>query len=339
MANVTAASIAGPDAFLTNIRNFINSTLTGWTLHADLTAPPTGEDAAGGTELIASKGDILFGMRSTTAGTSNGNLFLFDGNGVYSGVDNIDEMTGNSGIRVTDAQYDDTAPAARLWNEVGAGTWPNIWIFGDDSPSYFHCVAEVETGVYRHMWVGELSPKVGTWTGGAYYASHFWNQSASNIDSPDSNTHDVPFDPVLATSPARATTVHCETLTPTSSWVQLSVASNPTLNSVQRAAGVSCGPRGNLGVNDWFNTGVSALSGISYFAPVAAFYRDLTDNPDSYHHLGFVPDVKVVNVESIVPATTIVIGADTYRVFPLTAKNGVVDTHSSGVYGLAYRVF
>lgn len=338
MANVTAASIAGPDAVLTNIRDFINVTLTGWTLHANLAAPPTSEDTAGGRELIASKGDVLFGLRSTTTGTSNGNLFLFDGNGVYSGGDNIDEMTGNSGIRVTDAQYDDTSPLARLWNEVGVGTWPNIWIFGANSPSYWHLVAEISSGVFRHMWVGELSPKVGTWTGGAYYGAQFWDLTPSTIDQPDSAGHRMPMDS-RGGSGSRTTTVHCATLTPTSNWLEVGTTIDAVLNSVQRAAAEGFGVRGNLGNNDWFNTGVSALSGISYFSPIGCFYRDLSDNPDSYHHLGFVPDVKSVNMESIDPASTITIGGDTYRVFPMSAKNGADATNNSGVHGLAYRVF
>ena len=337
MANFTASSVSGPDGFLTHIRNFINTTLTGWTLHIDLAAPPTGEDTAGGRELVASKGDVLFGMRSTTAGESSGNLYLFDGNGVYSSMDNIDEMTGNSGIRVTDAQYGAFASAARFWNVVG-GTWPNVWIFGANSPNFFYCVAEIATGIFRHMWVGELSPKVGTWTGGAFYASQFWDLSPSQIDNPDSASHACPFDSKAA-SFARTTTVHCETLTPTSDWVILSVASDSTLNSVQRSAGRGCGMRGNLGQNDWFNTGVSALSGTSYFTPISAFYRDLSDNPDTYHHLGFAPDVKMVNVESINPAELITIGGDSYRVFPLAAKNGVNAANNSGLYGLAYREF
>jgi hypothetical protein len=338
MANVTASSIAGPDAVLTNIRDFI-VTLTGWTVHVNIAAPPTPEDSAGGNELIASKGDVLFGLRSTTTGTSNGNLFLFDGNGVWSAMDNIDEMTGNSGIRVTDAQYDDISAEARYWNEVGAGTWPNIWLFGADSPNYWHLVAEISTGIFRHMWVGELSPKVGSWTGGAYYGAQYWDLFSSQIDQPDSTSHAVPFDAQGTSSPARATTVHCETLTPTSSWVQPGATVDAALNSIQRTAGIGFGSRGNLGSNNWFNSGVSPLSGISFFAPVGCFFRDLSDNPDSFHHLGFVPDVKFVNMESLDPASTITIGSDTYRVFPIAAKNGAIDADNSGLYGYAYRVF
>ena len=339
MANATATSVAGPDAVLTNIRDFL-TTLTGWTLHADITAPPTGEDTAGGNELIASKGDVLFGLRSTTSGTSNGNLFLFDGNGAYSAMDNIDEMTGNSGIRVTDAQYDDVSPLARLWNEVNPGTWPNIWLFGNDTaPNHWYLVAEISTGVFRHMWVGELSPKIGTWTGGAFYSAQFWGQGGTTIDQPDSTQHACPFDAVTTNTDARTTTIHCETLTPTSDWVQISNTTDPIINSIQRAAGVGCGMRGNLGQNDWFNTGISALSGITYLTPISAFYRDLTDNPDTYHHLGFAPNVKMINITNIDPATTIVIGSDTYRVFPLAAKNGANAAYNSGVYGIAYRVF
>lgn len=338
MANVTATSVAGPDGVLTNVRNFINSTLSGWTLHVDLAAPPMGEGSAGGRELVASKGDVLFGLRSTTSGTSSGNLFLFDGNGSWSSS-NIDEMPGNSGIRVSDAQYDDTNVDARHWNEVG-GTWPNIWLFGDDSPNHWYLVAEVSTGIFRHMWVGELSPKIGTWTGGAFYGAHFWTQSVSQIDNPDSANHTLPFDSVLGAGGGRFTTIHCATTTPTSSWVALGNSTvNLVLNSVQRASGVAFGVRGNLGSVDWFSAGVSSLSGITFFSPIGAFYRDTTDNPDTYHALGFVPNVLAVSMESLDPAQTLSIGGDTYRVFPLCAKNGAVDAHNSGLYGLAYRVF
>lgn len=337
MANFTTTSVSGPDGFLTHIRNFINSTLTGWTLHINLASPPTGEDTAGGRELAASKGDVLFGMRSTTSGASSGNLYLFDGNGVYSSMDNLDEMTGNSGIRVSDAQYGGVATSARYWNEVG-GTWPNVWIFGDNSPNHFYCVAEIATGIFRHMWVGELSPKVGTWVGGAFYAAQFWEQNASLIDNPESTSHACPFDAKFVVT-ARTTTIHCETLTPTSDWISPSAATDAILNGVQRAAAYGCGMRGNLGQIPWFYTGVSALSGISYFTPISAFYRDLSDNPDTYHHLGFAPNVKMVNMESINPAELITIGADSYRVFPLAAKNGDNAAYNSGLYGVAYREF
>lgn len=333
-SNVT--SVAGPDDALTEIRNFISGSLTGWTFHRDLTSPPVGEDSAGGRELAASKGNILFGLRSTTTGASSGNLFLFDGVPPWSSS-NLDEMPGNSGIRVSDTQYDDTLATARYWNEVG-GTWPNLWMFGADSPqSYVHVVAEVSAGFYYHLAFGELI-KQGTWTGGEYYSAQYWNRTAIVIDIPDSSGHTALFDALTTqTTQERNATIRASTTSPTSSWVGASRQTDVVVNSVQRRSGFFGGVRGGWMAGGLWNAGVQELSGFSLLFPITAWFNDAGPSPDAASFLGQVPDVFGVNMESIDPQEVLTFGGDDYRVFPLASKLGAVDTPNSGLYGLAYR--
>lgn len=340
MPNTSHTSISGPDGALTHIRNFINGTLTGWTLHRDLTSPPGGEDSAGGRELAASKGDVLFGLRSTTAGTSSGNLWLFDGAGSWS-AGNLDEMVGNSGVRVTDAQYDDTAASFttghRYWNEVG-GTWPNLWIYGQDSSpsSFVHVVAEVEADVFYHLWIGELL-KYGTWTGGAYYATQFWNRNASIIDQPDSSSHAVPFDGRAHTTTPLATTIHCSISdSPSGDWIS-GRSSDNVLNSVQRKAGMFSPLRGQWGVDKW-RPDPSPLSGQAILQRPEAWYREVGTTPDEFHPLGYVPNVRVLNMRNLAPGEVITLGGDDWKVFPLSRYLGPDAGNNSGVHGIAYLV-
>lgn len=338
MANTNHTSVSGPDGALTHIRNFINSTLTGWTLHRDLTSPPAGEDTAGGRELAASKGDVLFGLRSTTSGTSSGNLWLFDGAGSWS-AGNLDEMVGNSGIRVTDAQYDDATPpsGARMWNDVG-GTWPNLWIYGQDSSpsSFVHCVAEVSADVFHHLWIGELV-KFGSWTGGAYYATQYWDKNASRIDQPDSNFHGVPFDGLATSNPYLCTTVHCVISTsPAGNWIS-GQNTDTTLNSVQRKAGLFSPLRGQWGIDIW-RPDPSPLSGQAILQQPMAWYRDLSTTPDEFHPLGYVPNVRILNMRNLSPGETITLGSDTWKVFPLSRYLGPDAGNNSGLHGIAYLV-
>lgn len=335
MANVLHTSVAGPDGGLTHIRNFINSTLTGWTIHQDNVDPGAGQNSAGGRLLVASKGDVLVGIRSTTTGSSNGNLHLFDGVPPWTTPVNADSLPGNSGIRVTNTQYDDTTGAWRFWNEVG-GTWPRMWIFGNNSPSYVHVVAEISTDIFYHMHFGELT-KIGTWTGGAYYGADFWGRGLTAIDDPGSTTHTVSFDGASPSS-GKATTVHCATTVPTSSWLGLQEGSDITLNSVQRRMG-ECGPlRGGWGL-EWWQPNAAPMNGQVPLYPIHIFYRDTAPTPDAMHHLGYVTDLRVLNINALQPAQDLSIGGDTWRAFPLKRKNGADNTFNSGFYGLAYRVF
>jgi len=339
MAYTNLTNVADYDTLLGSLRTFLNT--AGWTLRHDLTTPIAGSPGEGSTgrKLTVQKGDCLAGLRSVT--TTNANrLFLFDG--IPESASPLpslasvqaDHLNSNSGIRVTNAQYNQLNEfTSARYLQIQAGPFPNVYFFTDSPSTYCHVVVEVTDGVYSHMMFGNLQ-KYGTWTGGGYYACSRWGTDVVSIDSPTSTTHVVPFGTTATGSVGSEWTLHYESPgSPNTKWVSGNITAY-THGSVKRAGG-RANARGGF-PEPFRNLGQTPFSGVIALSPATLLVTNLT-TPTSYTILGRVPDLRLVNITELVPAEEYILGADTWKVFPYRAKNGGTDLPNSGVYGFAYK--
>lgn len=326
-------NVASWDELLEEIRDFLSAT-GDWTIHKNLTAPPSGSGvAAGGRELVVSNGVCLAGLRSTTTGTGANRILLFDGIPAWSASD-IDEMPNNSGQRASDANYTSASDITTLRRSdpAFAGPFPTAHLFTDDPSTYLHAVVEVSAGLFRHINFGNMR-KFGTWTGGAYYGLTKWNQSNLQIDVPSSALHHTPFDSGSIGNGAETTFYYNDG---TTLWRAVSAT---TLNGVVRRQGQGSN-RGGFGRVFRIPT-ETPFSGLIALQPVTFWSTTVADTPDTVRCMGQIKDIATVNIGNLEPGESYLIGSDEWMVFPMAAKHNPSDRNdveNSGYYGIGYLV-
>lgn len=340
MSYTNVTNVTNMDAVLGYISTFLGT--IGWTITSNLTAPAV-DGSAGPTQalgriIIARKGDCLATLRSTTQGAGANRLYLLGAYGAYtSGTEG--SLPTNDGLN-TSGLYTNGVSSTLILSGGAAvrgfqqtvGPFPNLYLFSDAGGNYVHIVLEVSAGVYRHMHFGVLT-KFGTWTGGAYFSGTIWSQVNPAISSAGSSSHDVPFDNKLGSSlsPGLCWTVHYEN--GSDKWI--GNANDGLTGGVQRREG-----RGSVrgGFPTMFkNQQESFFSGLIALGPVIVSAVRESDNPVTTRWIGQVPDFRLINMTNLTPAQEFGIGADTWKVFPMCAKNGLAGQNSSGVSGFAYK--
>jgi len=62
------------------------------------------------------------------------------------------------------------------------------------------------------------------------------------------------------------------------------------------------------------------------------------DKPNTnFYFLGFMPDIRGMNIGQFAPKDTVVIGSDTWQVFPSSQKTTAAVTNASKNQGIAYK--
>lgn len=349
MAYANITNVANMDGVLGNIATFLGT--NGWSISNNLGTPsqdglpfnsttnPT--QPALGRVLIATKGDCMVCLRSTTNGNGSDRLYLL---GAYAGGSGSDgTITTNDGINTTEGTYKGTGTpgSCPLTQNGGAsvrgfqqtiGPFPNLYLFSDAGGNYCHIVLEVFAGVYRHMHFGNLI-KFGTWTGGAYFSGMFWSQTSSNpfpISDPSSSSHTVPFDNQQSQG-LLGWTVHYERST--DKWIRGNT--DTVYGGVQSREG-RASVRGGFPTM-FRNIPESLFSALVPLGPVIIGAVRETDTPITTRWIGQVPDFRTINITNLLPAQEFSIGSDTWKVFPMCAKNTVQTQNGSKTAGFAYK--
>lgn len=211
-------------------------------------------------------------------------------------------------------------------NQIGTGSGVAYHLFGNDSsPRYVHVVVEVTAGVYSHFAFGTLT-KYGTYTGGGYVTSLSW--SVSNWSQIG-----LPFSAINRNTTNGTQWVRADSLVGLGSpgWREDfgGLSNNAFTQRLHRAGLSTAWQRSPLG-------------------PILCFaFATETTNPTTTNVcLGEVQDMRGISMEGREPGESLVIGGDTWRVFPTRNKSNPasspaaynITTTTTTYLGIAYRV-
>lgn len=217
------------------------------------------------------------------------------------------------------------------------------WFFEDND--YIHVVVETASQQFVHFGFGILE-KIGTWTGGAY--------SYGNRNDPAGGTSSLALRPLssflldgLAGTSTPTTvrpfcsTIHMEGMPGaggSSRWALAWAGGNANVGT-DRAGNarlnVQGGFRGGPVARAFGRMGNSIGSGLIPMYPINCYY----DNPaaDRWYPIGYMKDVRGMNIRYYNGGDEITVGSDTWVVFPARYKTIVSSTAGTRNLGIAYR--
>lgn len=323
---------------LAKLSTFAVTTHGGWTAGYS----PNPNTTNGWFELH--KGSLSFGARYDVGATP---LHI----GIYQASAYVDTVTapgahtGDSGNGWNDAGTGQTNAqllTERCVRDIGNGPFASYHFFADDSDNdYIHVVVEPTSGMFRHFGFGTLDRFGDGWTGGEYVYGHYWD-TATNANLSDGD-HVVFLDGLGIATGVR---VRGATVRIGGSLLNIGAAvwgvSGPvasaslltdTAGNVRRQ--IHGGFRAGIGARGFGNVVGSFSSGFVPLQSISAYYRD-PSNP-RVQLLGYMPDIRSINVRNFSAAQEVTVGGETWVVFPLSIKSTAAVANRSLFGGVAYR--
>ena len=349
---------------LSNLIDKLNTWMAanGWTSeHLDLTTT-AGTGGEWAMRRTSGATNIRFAASWDAAGTP-GNLALYqyvDQNYVIADRPWGQDHDSGNGLAAS-------SPNSSIINErhVVLGATPlRFWAYEDDH--YTHVVVETSAGVFQHFGWGLLNKLGGDWVGGEYCygqrnnltnfsaAGATWDGMSLLLDGHLNDTGD--FGGLFNGSELIAATIHCESMPNQPAGGMWGVS----------MGGTAASPQTDLGTDRQSNDGASSdvdrvlftwglragpfaqpfarlegsdKSGHTPMWPVAVTYVNPSTTNIHGCPIGVMPDVKGINMLNWEAGDTILIGGDTWQVFPAQRKypgsgSGV---GYSGYLGIAYK--
>lgn len=261
----------------------------------------------------------------------------------------IDDHTNDSGNGVDAPFSSSSLSLQRRISGIGNGPFTSHHFYEHDLPfPYIHCVLEFAPGIYRHFGFGTID-KIGDWTGGEYVYGHVWDEDGSSDDNPIASNHTLMLDGLCGsttgTDELNPATLHIEGLPNQPSpgryghiggggaaWIGVDG------NGDDRVLIVG-GMRGGFWCQPFAWVGASPLNGFIPLIPIPLAYQvPSTSSPIHYILLGFMSDVRHIQMEDFNPGETVTIGSDTWRIFPGVRKRFLGDNEQeTRNMGIAYR--
>lgn len=317
----TASSIA--DLF-TKLSTFAQA--NGWT-----------ENHSASDRLFLSRNNVYVAFRWATS--SPAHVGIYQALGFINSATDPGNQTSDSGqgaIGSTDAVLDD-GRNVRLVNST-----MRYWFFEDDY--YIHAVAEAITGTFRHFGFGELV-KLGTWTGGEYAYGDKVTTVNNALATTDTASFLLDGRAGFAAGGSRTAiqpyvaSLHCESMpgqAAASKWGLVWSGSTPSAGDRGGNARVFVlgGFRSGMIATSFARFSASATNGLLPMYPIQLFYRNSTNA----YPVGYMKDVRGVNIKNFLGGDEITVGADTWVLFPSLQKGSTAGTYgSTRNQGIAYR--
>lgn len=310
----------------------------GWTKNEPAGAPTD--------RLFLSRGTVFVAFRWATASPTA--IAIYQATGYGAGTPPPDQQTNDSGNGVVSAGFNDAAVFTSRYARVPNGTM-TYWFFEDDT--YLHVVVTTAALTYSHFGFGELV-KLGTWTGGAYSYGHAYNASGSSIALSEESS--FLLDGALGNATAAnyrqfAATLRIESLpnqAASGKWALVWSGGDLGTDAGNDRQTPTAVARGN--VQGGFRAGPVAASfgrfssapttGLVAMYPINLYY-DAGNTPKRWYPLGYMKDVRGIDITSFAEAQEIAVGSDTWTVFPSTFKDidGSTANGSSRSQGIAYK--
>jgi hypothetical protein len=221
---------------------------------------------------------------------------------------------------------------------IGSGPFTAYHFFTDAAETGFHVALEYAAGLYRHITAGVIS-KFGTWTGGEYLACTyiFAGQESNKFDT----RHAILWDAIHTDDVRASGTLHCEGLpnqAGASKWGVLWGGTDGVTDTGGNArVDISSHLRDGFLPNAFGHITANPNNGFIPLLPIKVFYRHHSTSPEQWRELGVVNDVMGVNVRFFEPGEEVVVGADTWKLFPWWRKRATCSGEESGYSGLAVK--
>ena len=326
--------------FIAKLDTFLDTTVGTWTTFDT--------NFAGGEWAARKTGagfDIALAAQWDTTTPSDMGVYHWHGS-AYSGAlkpwSQIDD-SGNGFAGTSNASLSGQRHAPITDNPI------QFWCFEDDH--YFHVVVEALPGVFTHFGAGQLI-KFGDWTGGEYVYGY---RAQGGITG--NNAIDVGFSVLLdglaqdgppqpTDMELRVATVHIENLPGQVASGKFAVhmgnqASGNLGNDRQAAPKgrehFSGGFRGGFFARNLGRQDGSDLSGLLPMYPIVSYYWRRGTN-DIYGPMGYMKDVRGCSIKNYVGGDEVVIGGDTWVLFPSRNK-WISGSHDDTTewQGIAYK--
>lgn len=330
MAYETGTALSAPD-LLDKIRNFCAN--NGWTVNS------FANDGTGKRLHIqrttASAGTVYFNFRSYVAESSK-NSIQMNGSTGYDGASAWNQQAGVP-----------TPPSGTDRGESGIGITGAIssyHFFAQNSGDQIYCFVENPLGVFQFLLFGAIQ-KLGTWTGGAFYAAP---QPFSGRDAQTS--HFIPRSLFKTNEGFGASSAYNNG----GGWLYVSAVDGYTgwlapYNTSTRSTGqMSVGDRAitDTFASLWGNS-PNAFNQRAILKPLPVMISrngsSTATTTDPASIVGMMPNLFYLNIANLLVGSQLVIGTDNYRILPLYRKGaggfsgafGGGSTAHSGDIGLA----
>lgn len=321
-------SATGLSDLLSKLNTFASA--NGWTIDEF--------DTVGGDWAISKNGIFISGRWDTTSASILAlyQALAFSGTGTLPGAHTDDSGNGfNTSTSHTNANLDNE----RHVNFETTGPYPSYHFFENDSgPAYIHVVVEVITDRFVHFGFGEIN-KIGTWTGGEYcYGQQ--HQTTTGTTTNSSWLLDGGFADATSTNEQMAATLHMEGLpgmTGAQKWGQVwgTPTGIPNDTGGNAKMFVQGGYRGGPIAHSFGIFAGSNTSGLVPMYPLGLFYNRAS--PNEGYFLGWQPDVRAVSIKNFAPKEEVVIGSDTWIMFPAGIRTLASVTGATRFLGIAYK--
>lgn len=224
-------------------------------------------------------------------------------------------------------------------------TGGSYWFF--ESDTYIHVVIEYADQRYNHFGFGQMI-KLGTWTGGDYAYGTYNGQSGTSSDNAvyDGSTYlldaklgaRVGGGALLDQWAASMSMSGAPNQDGAGEWALVWGGAHTDMandRAGNERANCQGGFRGGPTARAFARFGGTAQQGLNPMYPINCWY----DDPDNqrYYPIGYQPDVRGIRVEFLSGGDEIIVGSDTWVVFPTRYKDSVSTSSSTRNSGIAYK--
>lgn len=306
--------------------------------------------------------------------TRDDTIYMFAGTSYVAGVESY-ALPGNTRqfpgiISTINPEWDPT-----LNDDRKSCTWTNIWptsgltahwLYAPSNGAYCYAIIQIAARRYRHIIFGQYDKYSSLMTGGEFFGALFWNQNVAQIDNP--YTGDRRHSSALVTSNAsslsgkqsgafRAVGLRSGAGTgPSAEWHMNGPGGSgvPVSNTVRPSSGTwdttnntaidlgqgNCNVLGEGGPGSSFLYQIqqSILSNLKPLLPITIWCLGFSDSQDRFMPVGQMPDMFRINLSGFSEGQDLVIGSDTYSLFPVINSdqiNTLSDEEYSGFDGIA----